>query len=211
MASASLVTHRMNRVFHVTICMSCVICHESVILDVSWQCTRCVEGMLCRTCWQTYQSAGYNTCPVCRQPINPSSLNDRDIPWQTTCRSFVISCHLIWTTLYCIVMVLCATFVWNAHWFVPLCTFILYSFSSLLDRYTARRFSIQYLFVLLAVHAILFLACFVIGFMHAMALTALIWSALITLSSLCFFIVYMCRQDNSSERLTQQESTFNSV
>jgi hypothetical protein len=98
-------------------------------------------------------------------------------------------------------MVLCATFVWNAHWFVPLGTWILYSFSSLLDRYTSWRFGIQHLFVRLAVHAILFLACFVIGTMHEMALMALIWSALITILSLGFLIAFMYIENSTSTTL----------
>ena len=50
----------------------------------------------------------------------------------------------------------------------------------------------------LAFHAVVFLVCFFIGTMHAIELMPLIWSALITLSSLGFLIASMCRQENES-------------
>ena len=99
--------------------------------------------------------------------------------------------------LQCLVLVLCSIFAWNDDWLVSLLTAIMGCFSCQVDWYTSKYTSLSYSYVRSALHAIVFVACVVIGSMQIISSIALIWSGTIVILSLVSLILVMCKSEST--------------
>lgn len=99
----------------------------------------------------------------------------------------------------CLTLVFCSVLVWHDDWLVSLLTAIMWCFSCQVDWYTSKYISRSYLYVRSALHAIVFVACLVVGIMQIISSIALIWSGTIVIISIVSLLAVVCKPTESSQ------------